>query len=105
MKSRAHPTFVATFDDGETVRMTTHCDGEPDWDRGRNLAKHAWVTRDRRRRIEEFLANVGDRYEHRQQVEKFLARLEDHDSPEITSCHFDVDGQLVREPSEGAPAQ
>jgi hypothetical protein len=116
--------FCATFQDGEQVRMTTHCARERlDWERGRSLAGHAWQTRDRRHRIEEFLAN-HDRYTHRQQLEKFLAKLGDREPPEITSCHFDVDGSQVvqsiskkegapagvpstadQEPSEGAPAQ
>jgi hypothetical protein len=80
------PTFVATFDDGEIVRMTTHCDGELDWERGRSLARHAWQTRDRRHRIEDFLANIEDRT-----------------SPEITRCWFETDGGVVSEPSEGEP--
>jgi hypothetical protein len=115
------PVFCATFKDGETVRMTTHCTSKKlDWDSGKRLAAHAWQTRDRRHRIEEFLVN-HDRYT---QLEKFLAKLGDRDPPEITSCHFDVDGVQVvqsipkkvdppvggsttadREPSEGAPAQ
>jgi hypothetical protein len=97
------PTFVATFQDGEVTRMTCHCDGELNWERGRNLAKHAWQTRDRRRRIEEFLAK-HDRYAHWLQMEKFLTDIEDRDPPDITSCYFDVDGELVQHPGEGAPA-
>jgi hypothetical protein len=103
---RETPVFCATFKDGEEVRMTTHCTSEKlDWERGRHLAKHAWQTRDRRHQIEEFLANIGDRYEHQNQVEKFLASVEDRDPPEITSAHFDVDGHVVREPSDGAAAR
>jgi len=77
------PVFVATFADGETVHMTTHCEGELDWERGRSLAKHAWQTRDRRHRVEEFMANITDR-----------------EPPEITSHHFEVDGQVIEEPKE-----
>jgi hypothetical protein len=99
------PVFVTKFADGETTRMTTHCASEKlDWGRGRNLAKHAWQTRDRRRRIEKFLAS-HDRNEHRHELEEFLGNIEERPPPEITSCHFDVDGQVVREPSESAPAR
>jgi hypothetical protein len=63
--------------------MTTHCEGELDWERGRSLAKHAWQTRDRRHRVEEFMANITDR-----------------EPPEITSHHFEVDGQVIEEPKE-----
>jgi hypothetical protein len=80
---RAPPVFVAKFADGEFTRMTTYCETELDWERGRSLAKHAWQTRDRRHRIE-----------------KFLADIEDREPPEITSCHFEVDGQVVEEPKE-----
>jgi|SRR6516225_5776875 hypothetical protein len=99
------PVFVATFADGEVARMTTHCGGELDWRRGRNLARHAWRTRDRRHRIEKYLADVGDRYEHRQQLEKFLAKLGDRDPPEIASYHFDVDGEVIREPTGNKSVQ
>jgi len=80
---RGSPVFVATFADGETARMTTHCEGGLDWERGRSLARHAWQTRDRRHRLEEFLANIEDR-----------------EPPEITSYHFEVDGQVIEEPKE-----
>jgi hypothetical protein len=80
---RGVPVFVAEFADGEVTRMTTHCEGELDWERGRSLAKHAWQTRDRRYRIE-----------------KFLAEIEDREPPEITAYHFEVDGQVVEEPKE-----
>jgi hypothetical protein len=63
--------------------MTTHCEGGLDWERGRSLARHAWQTRDRRHRLEEFLANIEDR-----------------EPPEITSYHFEVDGQVIEEPKE-----
>jgi hypothetical protein len=102
---RGTPVFCATFKDGETVRMATHCTRERlDWERGRNLAGHAWQTRDRRQRIEKFLAN-HDRYEHRHEMEKFLASLEDCEPPEIAAAHFDVDGRIVQESREGAPGQ
>ena len=80
---RGSPVFVATFADSETARMTTHCEGGLDWERGRSLARHAWQTRDRRHRLEEFLANIEDR-----------------EPPEITSYHFEVDGQVIEEPKE-----
>jgi hypothetical protein len=101
------PVFCATFKDGEQVRMTTHCASKKlDWDNGKRLAAHAWQTRDRRHRIEEFLAN-HDRYTHRQQLENFLAKLGDREPPEIASCHFDVDGSQVvqgNSKKEGLPA-
>jgi hypothetical protein len=75
---RESPVFVATFADGETVRMTTHCEGELDWERGRSLAKHAWQTRDRR----------------------LHAKTKDRELPEITSHHFEVGGQVIEEPKE-----
>jgi hypothetical protein len=75
--------FVAAFADGETVRMSVYGGSELDWQRGRSIAKHAWQTRDRRYRIE-----------------KFLADIEDREPPEITSCHIEVDGQVVEEPKE-----
>jgi hypothetical protein len=86
------PIFVATFADSETVRMTTHCRSKLDWKRGRGLAKHAWQTRDRRHQIE-----TRDR---QQRTEKFLANLKDREPPEIMSCHFEVDGQVIEEPKE-----
>jgi hypothetical protein len=101
---RGTPVFFATFKDGEAIRMSTHCDGKLDWERGRNLAKHAWQTRDRRRQIEEFLAN-HDRYEHRHEMEDFLSSIEDNEPPEIAAYHFDVDGRIVQEPREGAPGR
>jgi hypothetical protein len=74
-------TFVAKFADGEVTRMTVWCDGELDWERGRNLARHAWQTRDRRRRIDE---------------------MQDSEPPEIAECHFEMaNGEIVEEPSEG----
>ena len=73
---RGSPVFVATFADGETARMTTHCEGGLDWERGRSLARHAWQTRDRRRH-----KNTKDRK-----------------PPEITSYHFEVAGQAIEEP-------
>jgi hypothetical protein len=39
------PVFVATFADGETMRMSTFCRSKLDWDRGRKLARAAWQTR------------------------------------------------------------
>jgi hypothetical protein len=39
------PVFVATFADGQTVRMSTHCPNGLDWERGRKLAQAAWQTR------------------------------------------------------------
>jgi hypothetical protein len=41
--------------------MSIWCDGELDWERGRNLARHAWQTRDRRRRclIADEIARAG----------------------------------------------
>jgi hypothetical protein len=77
---KGSPVFVATFADGETVRMTTYCTGELDWERGRSLARHAWQSRDSQRRIQEFLANIEDRT-----------------PPEISSCHFEVDGEAISE--------
>jgi hypothetical protein len=97
------PIFVATFADVETVRMMTHCKGGLDWERGRSLARHAWQTRDRRRRIEKFLITIDDRRERHRQIEKFLARIEDREPPEITSHKFEVDGQVIEEPAP-APA-
>jgi hypothetical protein len=85
--------FVAAFADNETVRMTTaRCKGELDWERGRLLAKHAWQTRDRRHLIKT--------RDQRHRLEKFLANLEDREPPEIASCHFEVDGQVIDEPKE-----
>jgi len=49
-----------------------------------NLAKHAWQTRDRQRRIK-----------------KSPAKTEDREPPEITSYHFEVDGQVVEAPGVG----
>jgi hypothetical protein len=70
--------FVARFSDGEVTRMTVWCNkGELDWERGRNRARHAWQTRDRRRRID---------------------TMEDNAPPEITECHFEMaDGEIIRE--------
>jgi len=40
------PTCVVTFADGALCRMTTHCrDDALDWDRGINLCKAAWSSR------------------------------------------------------------
>ena len=40
------PTFVATFKDGTTIRMTTHCpNGKLDLGRGVRLARAAYVVR------------------------------------------------------------
>jgi hypothetical protein len=89
---RETPVFVATFADGETVRMTTHCKRELDWERGRSLAKHAWQTRDRRHRIET--------RDQRHRIEEFLASLKDREPPEITSYHFEVDGQVIEAPQK-----
>ena len=77
------PVFVATFADGETIRMTTHCKKELDWGRGRSLAKHAWQTRDRQRRIK-----------------KSPAKTEDREPPAIASYHFEVDGQVIEAPQK-----
>jgi intergrase/recombinase len=44
-------TFVATFADGETVRMRTHCRDALDWERGKKLAVAAWQTRSWQRRV------------------------------------------------------
>jgi hypothetical protein len=66
-------TFVATFADGETVRMSTYCKNSLDWGRGRRLAAHAWQTRSR---------------------QKSLVELS---TPEITAYHFEVDGAVFRE--------
>jgi hypothetical protein len=98
------PTFVATFKDGAVTRMSIYCKKESDWSRGKRIAAHAWQTRDRRHRIEEFLA-THDRYEHRHQMEEFLTKLEDREPSEIASCHFDVDGQMVLELTEDEPVQ
>jgi hypothetical protein len=74
--------FVAKFADDEITRMTIWCDGELDWERGRSISRHAWQTRNRRRRIE---------------------AMEDNVPPEITECHFEMaDGEIVTEPSAGA---
>jgi hypothetical protein len=92
---KGSPVFVATFADGETVRMTTYCDGKLDWERGRSLARHAWQTRDRRHRIET--------HDRRHRIEEFLANIEDRTPPEITRCWFETDSGVVSEPSEGEP--
>jgi hypothetical protein len=76
--------FVAQFADGEVARMTTYCEGDLNWEHGKKVAKHAWQTRDRRYRIE-----------------RFLAEIEDRTPPEITECHFEMaNGEIVSEPSE-----
>jgi hypothetical protein len=86
--------------------MSTYCDVELAWARGRNLVRHAWQTRDRRRRIEEFLVTIDDRRWYRSAIgrrhwiERFLARIKDREPPEITSCHFEVDGQTIEEPRQ-----
>jgi hypothetical protein len=103
-QKRRKIVFVAAFADGETARMSTYCDVELAWERGRNLVRHAWQARDRRRRIEAFLVTIDDRHwyrsaiGHRHQIERFLARIKDREPPEITSCHFEVDGQTIEEP-------
>jgi hypothetical protein len=94
------PVFVATFADGETVRMTTHCKGKFDWERGRSLAKHAWQTRDRRHRIEKFLASNGNRKPSEipsDRLKEILADIKDREPPEIAADHFEVDGQPIEE--------
>jgi hypothetical protein len=39
------PTFVCTFDDGETTRMPVHCRNGLDVARGVILARHAYASR------------------------------------------------------------
>jgi hypothetical protein len=94
---RKSPVFVATFADGETIRMTTYCETELDWARGHRLVNHAWQTRDRRHRIEA--------HDRRHRFEEFLANIEDREPPQITSCWFETDDGVVSEPSEGEPSK
>ena len=109
-------TFVATFSDGETVRMRTYCPHGLDWERGKRLAGHAWQTRSWQKRVNPEVKHLKLSYPdcpdwerdqenkatRRELLERFCEGLAEVPTPEISDYHFEVDGAVFHESEQEA---
>ena len=103
-KPQKGPTFVATFADGEVVRLTVHCPKGLDVERSKRVAEAAWRSRAWRRLVVAVRDPEIKYFKYRQEDENEIAqRIEYRDvagievptvAPAITSYHFERDGVM-----------
>lgn len=116
-QTRVGPTCVVAFSDGNTCRMTTACsDDKPDFRRGIKLCRDAWEIRTGYWREHDAemarLAPLRFRYEQSLiRKDRLAAAFDamipgkpDKVVPEVTSVHFERDGEVIArfEPQQAA---
>ena len=102
LKDRVGPTFVCQFADGVTTRMSVFTSLDRlDWDRGMRLSQAAYQSRWRTRVLAQYLKQNGylrlTRWQYREPAINLIAPV----PPAIIAVHFEQDGRVLAQRTNG----